>query len=109
MGLKNLEELYLGNCWELGDDSLEYITELSQLQFLELNDTQVTDLGLGKLRKLTHLKKLVLTRKLTDAEIADFEKNMAGWGKSGWKKPLFTEAGVAALKEAMPGLTIVRP
>jgi hypothetical protein len=110
VGLQNLEELYLGNCWELGDDSLDYVIQLAHLQLLELNDTQVTDSGLQKLRKLTNLRRLILTKKLTDAEIADRKIGMGpGWGKSGWKEPRVTDAGVAALQGAMPSLTIIRP
>ena len=101
-GLVNLEELYLGNCWKLGDDCLEYVTQLNHLQYLELNDTQVTDSGLNKLKRLRELKTLILTRKLTDAEVADLQKGMPGW-----KKPQFTDAGVADLQKAMPGLSVI--
>ena len=102
-GLVNLEELYLGNCWKLGDDWLDYVTQLNHLQFLELNDTQVTDSSLNKLKRLRELKTLILTRKLTDAEVTDFQNGMPGW-----KKPQFTEEGVADLQKAMPSLNIIR-
>jgi hypothetical protein len=69
----------------LTDEGVTHLAGLSNLEFLHLGKTQVSDAGLAALTGLRNLKQLVITF-----------------------CPRVTDAGVAKLKEAIPALSIDR-
>jgi uncharacterized protein (TIGR02996 family) len=81
--LSRLEDLSLGRC-RVGDASLKHLLGLKRLRWLNLEDTDVTDSGLRQLVGLRRLQALLL-------------------GRAGKR---CTQAGVAALREALPQCTI---
>ncbi len=81
-GLTNLRELSLSGT-QVSDEGMRHLTRLTQLQELDVFDIQVSDRGLQHLRELTQLRKLVVCWRISDA-------------------------GMAALKAALPDLEIVK-
>lgn len=80
-GLTNLEWLNVDNT-QLTDEGLKSLAGFSKLTFLHLGSTAVTDAGMPELLKLKSLQELKVTRTSV------------------------TEAGVAPLRKALPGLDI---
>jgi len=78
--LKSLRYLSLrGNTNDDIDQFLVHVGELTQLEELDLRDTEVSDAGLAHLSRMTKLKKLQLgsnppTLKITDAGMAHLKK-----------------------------------
>lgn len=82
-GLKSLRKLHLERT-AVTDAGLQHLAGLENLEYLNLYGTKTTDAGLESLAGLKQLKKLFL-----------------------WQTEV-TDAGVAKLKEAIPGLIVVR-
>ncbi len=88
-GLVNLEPLATLNRLHLEktkvtDAGLEHLKNLANLEYLNLYGTEVTDAGLEHLKGLKNLKKLYV-----------------------WQTKV-TDEGIAKLKEALPGVTVVK-
>lgn len=65
----------LASGWWVTDDELVHLEELTQLQVLHLDRTQITDAGLVHLKGLTQLQWLLLGRtQVTRAGLADLRK-----------------------------------
>jgi len=79
-GLTDLRELYLSSCVQVTDAGLTHLKGLTNLRLLMLGHTRVTDAGLENLKGLTRLRRL----------------NLVSTG--------VTDAGVQALKKALPGV-----
>ena len=73
--LTNLQTLNLNFCRQITDAGLVHLKGLTNLEQLDLVDTQVTDAGLVHLKGLTKLRTLFLdSTQVTDAGIADLQK-----------------------------------
>jgi hypothetical protein len=81
--LGTLNRLHLEKT-KVTDAGLEHLKDLGNLEYLNLYGTAVTDAGLEHLKGLKNLKKLFL-----------------------WQSQA-TDGGVAKLKEALPGVTVVK-
>ena len=88
--LIKLQDLDLKRCEKLTDAALEHLGQLSSLEKLNLAGTQVTDAGVHYLKGLKQLKELTLGE---DAPMCQTK---------------VTDAGVAELQAAIPGLNIKR-
>ncbi len=86
-GLKSIAKLPLTKLHlektKIGDDGLQHLKSLKDLEYLNLYGTQVTDAGLDHLKELKKLKKLYV-----------------------WQTGV-TEAGMKKLNEALPELEII--
>jgi len=82
--LSNLRELNLGyagirisGTWEWFDDTeIEYLRELGQLESLDLSHTNVSDASVVQLAKLTKLKWLVLSGKMSQEGYEQLRKSL---------------------------------
>jgi uncharacterized membrane protein len=81
--LKNLTRLHLENT-DVTDKGLQHLKQLPYLEYLNLYGTRVTDSGIQELASLKNLKKLYL-----------------------WQTNV-TPEGEASLKDALPGLEVIR-
>ncbi len=116
----------------LNDEGLANVKLLPKIVQLDLKDTQITDAGLANLAGLTTLNKLHLEKtKITDAGLANLKDlanleylNLYGTAVTDaglehlkglknlkklyvWQTPV-TDAGIAKLKEALPGVMVVK-
>ncbi|HEX3724946.1 MAG TPA: hypothetical protein VHV08_01835, partial [Pirellulales bacterium] len=116
----------------LGDEGLAAIKALPKVVQLDLKDTQITDAGLANLAGLATLNKLHLEKtKITDAGLAHLKDlanleylNLYGTAVTDagleqlkglknlkklyvWQSQV-TDAGAAKLKEALPGVTVIK-
>jgi hypothetical protein len=82
-GIATLNKLHLEKT-KVSDAGLVHLKDLANLEYLNLYGTAVTDAGLEHLKNLKNLKKLYL-----------------------WQSQV-TDAGAAKLKEALPGVTVVK-
>lgn len=106
-GLTQLQGLDLGGT-RITDAGLAYLEELAQLRSLSLFFTRVTDAGLVHLKNLTRLEWLELRRtQITDGGLVHLRelKQLQKLDLSGTR---VTEAGAAALRGALPGISILR-
>ncbi len=89
-GMENLKELMLSTQFSLriGDPALEAIAEIPNLEKLELDETLLTyEGGLKHLKKLAHLKELLLKEsEIPDEDVAKFKDEMPDVSV-GWTKP----------------------
>jgi len=116
----------------LTDDGLAHVKLLPKVVQLDLKDTQITDAGLAHLAALGTLNRLHLEKtKVTDAGLAHLKDlgnleylNVYGTAVTDaglehlkglknlkklyvWQTPV-TDAGIAKLKEALPGVIVVK-
>jgi hypothetical protein len=89
-GLTNLRDLNLMRCAKLTDAAMDHVGRLSSLEKLNLAGTQVTDAGMQKLEGLKHLKEITLS------------------SQEPLQQTKVTDAGVAELQTAIPGLKVTR-
>lgn len=82
-GISTLNRLHLEKT-KVTDAGLAHLKDLGNLEYLNLYGTAVTDAGLEHLKGLKNLKKLYV-----------------------WQSQV-TDAGIAKLKEALPGVTVVK-
>ncbi len=82
-GIATLNRLHLEKT-KITDAGLAHLKDLGNLEYLNLYGTAVTDAGLEHLKGLKNLKKLYV-----------------------WQSQV-TDAGIAKLKEALPGVTVVK-
>jgi hypothetical protein len=106
-GLTELRYLFLYNT-QITDAGLVHLGGLTELRLLYLGHTQVTDAGLVHLAGLTELRRLHLSNtQVTDAGLI----HLAGPTELQelWlDNTHVTDAGVAELKRALPGLSVHR-
>ena len=108
---------FIPSCWIRGRiveewgqvsdaDLAEFVQALPRLRELGLDQTEVTDLGLAKLKRLPHLTRLSLNgTKVTDAGLDHLD------GLKQLRELLLTDTkvtdeGVAKLQQALPNCTI---
>ncbi len=95
IGMENLKTLMISTQFSLriGDGALESIGEIPNLEELEFNETLLTfDGGLKYLKKLTHLKKLLLKEtQISDADMATLKAELPEVSV-GWTKPKLEDA-----------------
>jgi hypothetical protein len=106
-GLKTLETLNVANS-AVTDAGLKELKGLRELQMLSLGGTRVMDAGLKALPPLAALQSLDLSStRVTDAGLKELTglKNLRHLDL---RKTDVSDAGVAALKKALPELTIRR-
>jgi hypothetical protein len=124
-------DFHLGGA-ALNDDGLAAVKALPKMVQLDLKDTQITDAGLAHLAGIGTLTKLHLEKtKITDAGLAHLKDlgnleylNLYGTAVTDaglehlkglknlkklyvWQTPV-TDAGIAKLKEALPGVSVVK-
>ena len=68
MKLKSFENLRLSACKLINDADMEWVGQMTQLIYLHLGNTSVTDAGLAKLSGLRHLKELTVSAPLVTPE-----------------------------------------
>lgn len=104
LGAHDLQALFL---YDVGDDALERICQLSGLQELYLSNTTVSDAGLKQLASLTGLKRLYLYHTdISDAGLI----NLLRLKKLKWltfSGTRVTEAGLSALRKGLPDCKVV--
>ena len=66
--LKSFENLRLSACKLINDADMEWVGQMTQLIYLHLGNTSVTDAGLAKLSGLRHLKELTVSAPLVTPE-----------------------------------------
>ncbi len=124
-------DFHLGGT-SLNDEGLALVKLLPKVVQLDLKDTQITDAGLANLAAMATLSRLHLEKtKITDAGLAHLKDlgnleylNLYGTAVTDaglehlkglknlkklyvWQSPV-TDAGAAKLKEALPGVTVVK-
>jgi hypothetical protein len=66
-GLNALRHLDLANCKQITDAGMEHLTELRDLEYLELDSTAISDAGLSHLKELKRLRHIRLENtRITD-------------------------------------------
>jgi Leucine-rich repeat (LRR) protein len=92
----------------LTEPGLESISMLQDLRHFRLNGTAVTDLGLEKLKGLSHLERLDLQScaRITDGAVAVIE-SLPALRVVDVTATKMTENGIAALRKAEPKLTVL--
>ena len=103
--LTNVEELNL-NQTEIGDNGLGHLAKLTKLRELRLKETKVTDAGMAQLRKIENLEMLSLStcRGITDKAVDEIVK-MKNLKEIDLSFTNMTEAGLRRLRE-VPKLKI---
>jgi Leucine-rich repeat (LRR) protein len=87
---------------------LAYLKGLTQLVFLALDNTQVTDVGLEHLQGLSGLQQLNLSStKVTDTGLKHLQ-GLTQLRRLDLTSTKVTDAGVAQLKKALPSINIHR-
>lgn len=81
--LKSLENLRLSGCSLVNDADMEWVGQMTNLKYLHVGRTSVTDAGLAKLKGLRQLEEITVTA------------------------PQVTPAGVEVLKKLRPNLVVV--
>ena len=83
-----------------------HLKDLTNLETLVLNDTQITDVGLEHLKGLTKLKKLSLRNtRITDAGLVHL-KGLTNLESLNCRSTQVTDKGVKKLQQALPNCTI---
>jgi len=107
--LKNLARIEAGGC-EITDGGVEQLAGLPCLETIEVDNTEITDRALAALSRSKSIKRLHLDNTaITDRGLSDLAriKSLKYLRLSGCKK--VTPAGLAALKEALPGCQVFWP
>jgi hypothetical protein len=81
--LKSLENLRLSACSLVADADMDWVGQMTNLKYLHVGRTGVTDAGLAKLTGLRHLEEITVTA------------------------PQVTPAGVELLKKSRPALVVI--
>jgi hypothetical protein len=91
------------------DAGLVHLTGQNQLQHLNLRSTRITDAGLARLATLSSLESLYLDNvPVTDAGLSHLKALKRLKFLFLGKNNFVSNAGVAELQEALPGLKLVR-
>jgi hypothetical protein len=112
-GLVHLKELtrleYVGLRGDaVSDAGLAHLENLTNLAGLHLGETKVTDAGLVRLKKMTKLRRLYLNdTAVTDAGLKDLEC-LESLEELFLANTNVTDAGVKKLRQARPGLQVIR-
>jgi hypothetical protein len=92
----------------IADSDLRPVGELSDAKNLHLDDTDVTDAGLGYLEGLTHLKCLSLRDcNITDAGLQHL-KGLVALDVVNLRGTRVTDGGISALRKALPNACVSR-
>jgi hypothetical protein len=107
--LTSLQDLSL-DFTQITDDGLAHLENLAALRKLSFDNTQVSDVGTTHLKGHTLLRRLSLHGTLvTDKGLQNLRRLINLEHLALGNGPTITDAGVAELERALPGLTISRP
>jgi internalin A len=107
-GSTDLSDLLIAGHTKVTDAGLAHVKGLINLRRLVLDGTDVTDDGLVRLNGLTNLRVLKLSyARITDAGLVHL-KGLTKLTKLDLRGTRVTDAGVEELRQALPGLTILR-
>ena len=97
--MPELETLSLIYCEKITDAGLVHLKNLTNLQYLDLMETQITDTGLVHLKNLTNLQSLGLMKtQITDTGLVHL-KDLTNLKDLGLMETQITDAGLVHLKD----------
>ncbi len=102
-----VDTLYLDRT-PITDAGLAHVADLSHLETLSLYETEITDSGVAHLKRLTKLRRLFLGRTQIGGSQLGVLQAMTKLQILDIRETRVTDAGVAELQQALPGLRIIR-